>query len=43
MSKKKWGWKKLADFRHKLTRENSDWFNHPLGSIPVDGDEFNKL
>lgn len=43
MSKKKWGWKKLSDFRHKLTRENSDWFNHPLGSIPVDWDEFNKL
>ena len=43
MSKKKWGWKKLADIRRKLTRENSDWFNHPLGSIPVDWDEFNKL
>jgi len=43
MSKKKWGWKKLADIRRKLTRENSDWFNHPLGSIPVDWDEFNRL
>ena len=43
MSGKKWGWKKLADIRRKLTRENSDWFDHPLGVIPVDWNEFNKL
>jgi hypothetical protein len=43
MSKKKWGWKKLLDIRQKLTRKTSDWFDHPLGVIPVDWDEFNKL
>ena len=43
MSNKKWGWKKLLDIRQKLTRKTSDWFDHPLGVIPVDWNEFNKL